>query len=73
MQPFQQNCDGLSVLCIVNVIGASERTRKQNEFEFPYVLVRDAEVDGFYSTQFVPVRRFLREQWLKSLEEPEEE
>ena len=69
----QQNCDGLSVLCIVNVIGASARTRKQSEFKFPYALVRDAEVDGFYSTQFAPAIRFLRERWLKSLEEPEEE
>ena len=69
----QQNCDGLSVLCIVNVIGASERTRRQKEFEFPYVVVRDAEVDGFYSTQFAPAIRFLRERWLKILEATKDE
>jgi hypothetical protein len=48
------------VLCIANVVGAGPLTTSQGGFEHPYVLVRDSEVDSFYSVNFAPAIRFLR-------------
>lgn len=36
------------------------------------VIVRDAEVDDFYTAHFAPAIRFLRERWLNSLEKPQQ-
>eukprot|EP00978_Attheya_sp_CCMP212_P041336 scaffold235684_cov50-Attheya_sp.AAC.2 len=55
------------VLCIANVIGAGHLSKSQANFEHPYVLVRDSEVDSFYSVNFAPAIRFLRSVWLFSL------
>jgi hypothetical protein len=52
--------EGMRVLCIANVIGASSKTRSQSNFTFPYILVRDSEIDKFYSVNFAPAIRFLR-------------
>lgn len=54
------------VLCIANVIGASTRTTAQNNFKFPHVLVRDSEIDKFYTSHFAPAIRVLRERFLAS-------
>lgn len=56
---LKQNLN-MPVLCIANVIGASSQTRSQSRFEYPYVLVRDEELDGFYTTNFSHAMRFLR-------------
>ena len=50
----------VEVLCIANVIDASGQTRSQSNFEYPYLLVRDSELDEFYTTNFAPAMRFLR-------------
>jgi len=50
----------MEVLCIVNLIGATSRSRNHKHLEFPYVLVRDDELDSFYSVNFAPVARFAR-------------
>ena len=48
------------VLCIANVIDASDQTRSLLNFKYPYLLVRDSELDKFYTTNFAPAMRFLR-------------
>lgn len=58
----------MKVFCIANVIGASDQTRKQDEFKCPYLLVRDHEIDDFYTVHFGPAFSFLRTRWLKSFE-----
>jgi hypothetical protein len=50
----------MPVLCIANVIGASSETIKQSVFKHPYVLVRDSELDSFYTPNFAPAIQFLR-------------
>jgi hypothetical protein len=54
------------VLLVVNVIGASEKTKAQNQLKFPYILVRSIEVDDFYSINFPPMVRYARERALLS-------
>jgi hypothetical protein len=54
------------VLCIANVIGAGNLTKSQAIFKHPYVLVRDIEVDSFYSVNFAPAIRFLRSRHVDS-------
>jgi hypothetical protein len=51
----------IDVLVVVNVIGASDKTRFQDHLNFPYILVRSIEVDGFYSINFAPMVRYARE------------
>jgi hypothetical protein len=48
------------ILCVASVIGASELTRAQDEFRFPYLLVRDGEVAKYYTPTFAPAIRFVR-------------
>ena len=50
----------MPVLCIANVIGASSQTRSQSRFDYPHLLVRDSELDAFYTPNFSPAMRFLR-------------
>eukprot|EP00522_Entomoneis_paludosa_P001263 CAMPEP_0172470944 /NCGR_PEP_ID=MMETSP1065-20121228/67556_1 /TAXON_ID=265537 /ORGANISM="Amphiprora paludosa, Strain CCMP125" /LENGTH=663 /DNA_ID=CAMNT_0013229021 /DNA_START=434 /DNA_END=2425 /DNA_ORIENTATION=+ len=50
----------MEVLCIVNVIGATSNTAAQDNLEYSHVLVREDELDAFYSVNFAPVARFAR-------------
>jgi len=50
-----------SVLCIAQVIGASDAMRAQQNFEHPYILIRDHEVESFYTRTFAPAVRFIRD------------
>jgi hypothetical protein len=54
------------VLVVVNVIGASEKTKAQDQLNFPYILVRSIEVEDFYSINFAPMVRYARERALLS-------
>lgn len=47
----------MPVLCIANVIGASDHASSQSKFEYPYLLVRDSELEDFYTTNFAPAMR----------------
>jgi len=51
----------MEVLCILNVIGAGSKTTSQQGLNFPYVLVRDWELEMFYTAHFAPVARFIRQ------------
>ena len=51
----------MEVLCIVNVIGAGSATTAQDSLEYPYALVREQELDAFYSVNFSGVARFARQ------------
>jgi len=51
----------MEVLCIVNVIGVGTATTAQDSLEHPYTLVREGELDGFYSVNFSGVARFARQ------------
>jgi hypothetical protein len=48
------------ILCVASVTGASELTRAQDKFRFPYLLVRDGEVAKYYTPTFAPAIRFVR-------------
>jgi hypothetical protein len=37
-----------------------QHTRKQKDFDFPYILISDNEVAEFYTVNFAPAIRFLR-------------
>jgi hypothetical protein len=50
----------MPVLVVAQVIGASESTRAQHECTHPYLLVRDIEVNVFYTPTFAPAVHFLR-------------
>lgn len=50
----------IEVLCIVNVIDATSRSTAQTSLDYPHVLVREDEVDAFYSVNFAQVARFAR-------------
>ena len=51
----------IPVLCVAQVIGASLHTTSQNDFEHPYILIRDDEVSQFYTPTFAPALRFVRQ------------
>jgi hypothetical protein len=51
---------GAPVLCVAHVIGAADQTRAHTRFRHAYILVRDAEVDAFYTPSFAPAIRFVR-------------
>jgi hypothetical protein len=42
----------LPILCIVNTVDATNLTRHQMEFSFPYLLVRQPELNQFYGPVF---------------------
>jgi hypothetical protein len=48
------------VLCIANVVGATLTTAQDN-FRYPFILVRDPEVESFYTTTFASAIRFVRQ------------
>lgn len=48
------------ILGIVNVIGATSNTTSQSKLLYPYVTVRESELDAFYSVNFAPAARFAR-------------
>jgi hypothetical protein len=48
----------MEVLCIVNVVGASNKTTAGKRLRYPHVLVREDELDDFYSVNFAPIARF---------------
>ena len=53
------------VLCIANVIGATEKTRAQQEFKTPYILIRgEKEVKNFFSVNFAVPIVFARKRHL---------
>ena len=60
--------DYTQILCVACVIGASDKTRKQNDFAFPYLLVRAQEVEAFFTPTFAPAIQFLRKRHELSLE-----
>ena len=47
------------VLLVLNVVGASDKTRKQEELKFPYILVCDSEIRSFYSLNFASMVEFV--------------
>eukprot|EP00978_Attheya_sp_CCMP212_P041524 scaffold239002_cov62-Attheya_sp.AAC.2 len=55
-----------NVLVLVNVIGASDKTKSQAHLNYPYILVRSNEVDDFYSINFAPMVKYARERALLS-------
>jgi hypothetical protein len=65
---IKQKIPKMKVFCIANVIVASDQTWKQHEFTCPYLLVRDHEINDFYTVHFGPAFSFLRTSWRKSFE-----
>mmetsp|Transcript_26748 Transcript_26748/g.63795 ORF Transcript_26748/g.63795 Transcript_26748/m.63795 type:complete len:670 (-) Transcript_26748:1516-3525(-) len=61
---IKENLPTYKVLCILNVIGASSQTKKQSDLVAPYVLVRNDEIERFYTVHFAPAIRFLRQRFL---------
>lgn len=55
-----KHAEKFQILCIVNVIGATSNSTSQSKLQYPYVTVRESEVDAFYSVNFAPVARFAR-------------
>lgn len=49
------------ILCILNVIGAGDRTTSQHALNFSYVLVGESDLPNFYTAHFAPVARFIRQ------------
>ena len=50
----------VSVLCVAHVVGASDKTTAQQGFRHAYILVREQEVEEFYTPTFARAIRFLR-------------
>lgn len=61
---IKKNLPEYKVLCVLDVVGASSQTRKQNDLKSPYVLVRSDEIEQFYSVHFAPAIQFLRKRFL---------
>ena len=51
----------IPVLCVAQVIVASLHTTSQNDFEHPYILIRDDNVPQFYTPTFAAALRFVRQ------------
>ena len=51
----------LTVLCVAQVLGASDDTTAQNKFEFSYLLIRTGDVSSFYSPTFAPALQYVRD------------
>lgn len=49
------------VLCVAHVVDASTRTRAQNAFEYPYLLIRSDQLNEYYSLNFAPAIRYVRD------------
>jgi hypothetical protein len=52
------------ILCVAHVIGASKDTRSQSDFKYPYLLVRDHELNLFYTPSLAPTLMFARSRHL---------
>eukprot|EP00978_Attheya_sp_CCMP212_P010539 scaffold25570_cov43-Attheya_sp.AAC.1 len=48
------------VLCVAHVVDASDQTRVQNTFDDPYVLIRNDQLNDYYSLHFAPAIRYVR-------------
>lgn len=59
---------GIEILCILNIIGAGDRTTEQGDLKYSFVLVRESELDTFYTVHFAPVAKFIRERHAKGYE-----
>ena len=55
------------VLLVVNVIGASEKTKSQKAMKWPYILVRNHEIRDYYSRNFASMVKFARQRHLLTL------
>ena len=51
----------IPVLCVALVIGASNDTTCQKDFQFPYVLIRAEEVSKFFTPTFTSAIEFVRQ------------
>jgi hypothetical protein len=51
---------GVPVLCMAQVFGNMSDTAAQEGLHHPYVLVRDHEVEAFYTPSFAPAIHFVR-------------
>jgi hypothetical protein len=49
------------ILLIVNVVGASEFSRKQSALQYPFILIRSGGLVEFYSASFTPIAQFARD------------
>jgi hypothetical protein len=49
------------VLCVAHVVDASARTRAQEAFEYPYLLIRSDQLTDYYSLHFAPAIRYVRD------------
>ena len=47
------------VLCVAHVVGASDKTTAQQGFRHAYILVREQEVEQFYTPTFARATHFL--------------
>merc|ERR1712038_381716 len=58
---LSRKCGVKDVLCIANVIGATDKTTCQNKFQYPYILIRgEKEVKHFFSISFAPIVMFTQ-------------
>lgn len=65
LKPFLEE-KKMRVLCIANVIGAGNTfTSAQSKFTVPFVLVRNKEIEAFYSVHFAPAIRHMRRKWVQ--------
>jgi hypothetical protein len=51
----------LTILCIAHVVDASDLTRKQRDFRYPYLLIRSNEVAQFYTPTYEPAIIFCKD------------
>lgn len=49
------------ILCVAHVVDATAKTTCQKDFRYPYVLIRSDELNSYYSCQFAPAIRFVRD------------
>jgi hypothetical protein len=49
-----------NILLVAHVVGASTRTRAQGNLQYPYILVRDNEIEAFYTGTLKPAIELCR-------------
>ena len=55
------------VLLVVNIVGATKETGKQESLKWPHILVRDSEITNFYSCNVASMVEFARKRHELSL------
>jgi hypothetical protein len=48
------------ILCVAHVVDASDQTKAQNKFEYPYLLIQSDQLNDYYSLHFAPAIMFVR-------------